>query len=165
MVSYLSYYFRHWSTTKHFLEKLSWVSRCTRYGKPTWPLTLNFGPLTWISIGIKLSLGTIYVPNCKLLRRSILELCVSQGVRDQHDLWPWTNNLYITRDEYGIKDYIHITFEASGANRNGSSILLGYLLHNARVYGHADTHTYRPTHQPTDKHVQSNIPFLIRKRV
>ena len=46
-----------------------------------------------------------------------------------------------------------------------SSNLLGYLLHNARVYGHADIHTYRPTYQPTDKNVQSNMPSFFRKRV
>ena len=40
---------------------------------------------------------------------------------------------------------------------NRSSNLLGYLLHNARVYGYADIHTDRPTYQPTDKNVQSNM--------
>ena len=45
---------------------------------------------------------------------------------------------------------------------NRSSNLLGYLLHNARVYGHADINTYRPTYQATDKNVQSNMPFFER---
>ena len=53
MFSYLLYYFRHWSTIKYFLDKPSWVIRCTRYRRLTWPLILNSDPLTWISIGIK----------------------------------------------------------------------------------------------------------------
>ena len=46
---------------------------------------------------------------------------------------------------------------------NRSSNLLGYHLHNARVYGHADIHTYRPTYQDTDKNVQSNMPSFFER--
>ena len=79
MFSYILYYFRHWSTIKYFLEKSSWVIRCTRYRWPTWPLILNSDPMTWISIGIKLSPRTI----CTRFEASEtmnFELSVSQGV-------------------------------------------------------------------------------------
>ena len=70
--------------TKH-----CWVIRCTRYGQSIWPLTLTFDLLTWISIGIMYSSRTIYLPRLKLVGQSIVELSVAQGIRDQHDLWPW----------------------------------------------------------------------------
>ena len=41
--------------TKH-----CWVISCIRYGRWTWPLTLTFDLLTWISIGIFYSSRTIY---------------------------------------------------------------------------------------------------------
>ena len=68
--------------TKH-----CWVISCTRYGQSIWPLTLDL--LTWISIGIIYLSWTIYLPSLKLVGQSIVELSVAQGIRDQHDLWPW----------------------------------------------------------------------------
>ena len=67
----------------------SWVIRCTRFGRLTWPLTLTFDLLTWISIGIILSSRTIYQPSLKLLGQSVLELSVAQSEVNWHDLWPW----------------------------------------------------------------------------
>ena len=43
---------------------------------------------------------------------------------------------------------------------NRSSNLLGYLSHNARVYGYADIHTYRPTYR---QNVQSNMPSFFKR--
>ena len=59
--------------------KHSWVIRCTRFGRLTWPLTLTFDLLTWLSIGIIYSSRTIYLPSLKLLGQSVLELSVAQG--------------------------------------------------------------------------------------
>ena len=69
--------------------KRSWVIRCTRFGRLTWPLTLTFDLLTWLSIGIIYSSRTIYLPSLKLLGQSVVELSVAQGLEDWHDLWPW----------------------------------------------------------------------------
>ena len=91
MFSYLLYYFRHWSTIKYFLDKPFWVIRCTRYWRPTWPLILNFGQLTWISIGITLLPRTIYVPGLKLPRQRILEIYPFRNVWDTN----MTFDLYI----------------------------------------------------------------------
>ena len=49
---------------------------------------LTFDLLTWLSIGIIYSSGTIYLPSLKLLEQSVVELSVAQGLRDWHDLWP-----------------------------------------------------------------------------
>ena len=69
--------------------KRCWVIHCTRFGRLTWPLTLTFDLLTWLSIGIIYSSRTIYLPSLKLLGQSVVELSVAQGLRDWHDLWPW----------------------------------------------------------------------------
>ena len=69
--------------------KRCWVIRCTRFGRLTWPLTLTFDLLTWLSIGIIYSSRTIYLPSLKLVGQSVVELSVAQGLRDWHDLWPW----------------------------------------------------------------------------
>ena len=69
--------------------KHSWAISCTKYGRPTWPLTLTSDLRTWISIGIIYSSRTIYLPSLKLLGKSALELSVAQGMGDQHDFWPW----------------------------------------------------------------------------
>ena len=93
--------------------KRCWVIRCTRFGRLTWPLTLTFDLLTWLSIGIINSSRTIYLPSLKLLGQSVVELSVAQGLRDWHDLWP--TDLAINRDHLLIKDYLPTKFEASGA--------------------------------------------------
>ena len=67
--------------------KRSWVISCTRWSRLAWPLTLDL--LSWLSIGIIYSPRTIYLPSLKLLRQSVPELSVAQGLRDWHDLWPW----------------------------------------------------------------------------
>ena len=59
--------------------KCSWVNSWTRCGRLTWPLTLIFHQLTWISIRIIKSSWTIYLPSLKLLGQSALELSVAQG--------------------------------------------------------------------------------------
>ena len=59
--------------------KHSWVISCIRYGQSTWPLTLTFDLLTWISIGIIYLSRNIYLPSLKLLGQSVLELSVAQG--------------------------------------------------------------------------------------
>ena len=69
--------------------KRSRVIRCTRFERLTWPLTLTFDLLTWLSIGIIYSSRTIYLPSLKLLGQSVVELSVAQGLEDWHDLWPW----------------------------------------------------------------------------
>ena len=69
--------------------KRCWVIHCTRFGRLTWPLTLTFDLLTWLSMGIIYSSRTIYLPSLKLLGQSVVELFVAQGLRDWHDLWPW----------------------------------------------------------------------------
>ena len=71
-----------------FGAKRWWVICCTRFGRLTWPLTLTFDLLTWLSIGIIYSSRTIYLPSLKLPGQSVVELSVAQGLRDWHDLWP-----------------------------------------------------------------------------
>ena len=95
--------------------KRSRVIRCTRFERLTWPLTLTFDLLTWLSIGIIYSSRTIYLPSLKLLGQSVVELSVAQGLEYWHDLWP--TNLTINRDHLLIKDYLPTKFEASGAKR------------------------------------------------
>ena len=48
-------------------SKRCWVIRCTRFGRLTWPLTLTFDLLAWLSIGIIYSSRTIYLPSLKFL--------------------------------------------------------------------------------------------------
>ena len=67
--------------------KRCWVIHCTRFGRLTWPLTLTFGLLTWLSIGIIYSSRTIYLPSLKLVGQSVVELSVTQGLRLT---WPLT---------------------------------------------------------------------------
>ena len=79
---------------------------------------LTFDLLTWIAIGTY-SCRTIYlVPSLKLLKQSVLELSVAQGLGDWYDLWPWPTDLNINRDHLLIKDYLPTKFEASGAKRS-----------------------------------------------
>ena len=96
--------------------KRSWVIRCTRFGRLTWPLTLTFDLLTWIWIGIIYSSRTIYLLSLELLVQSVLELSVAQGLGDWHDLWP--TDLNMNRDHLLIKDYLPTKFGASGAKRS-----------------------------------------------
>ena len=65
--------------------KHSGVIRCTSFWRLTWPLTLTFDLLTWISIGIIYSSRTIYLPSLKLLGQSVFELSVAQGESIQTD--------------------------------------------------------------------------------
>ena len=74
------------------------------------------------------------------------------------DLMTWISR---SRDQYRINDYQPTTFEASGANH--SSNRLCYRLHDDRIYGHADIHTYTPTYQPTHKNVPSKMPFFFER--
>ena len=60
-------------------RKHCWVISCRRYGRSTWPLTLTFDLLTWISIGITYSSKAIYLSSLKLMGQSVLELRVTQG--------------------------------------------------------------------------------------
>ena len=69
--------------------KHCWVIRCTRFERLTWPLTLTFDLLTWLSIGIIYSSRTIYLSSLKLVGQSVVELSVAQGLEDWHDLWTW----------------------------------------------------------------------------
>ena len=95
----------------------SWVICCTRCGRLTWPLTLMFDLLTWISIGIIYSPRTIYLLSLKLLGQSVVELSVAQGVGDRLDLDVRPTDLNINRDHLLIKDYLPTKFEASGVKR------------------------------------------------
>ena len=99
--------------------KRCWVIRCTKFGRLTWPLTLTFDLLTWLSIGIIYSSRTIYLLSLKLLGQSVLELSVTQGLTDWHDLWPWPLTYWpdYQWDHLLIKDYLPTKFEASGAKR------------------------------------------------
>ena len=81
-------------------------------------MTLTFGLLTWISIGVIYSSRTIYLPSLKLLGQSVLELSVAQGEVDWHDLWPWPTDLTIKRDHLLIKDYLPTKFEVSWGKRS-----------------------------------------------
>ena len=69
--------------------KRCWVIGCTRFGRLTWPLTLTFDLLTWMSIGIIYSSRTIYLPSFKLAGQTVVDLSVAKGLEDWHDLWPW----------------------------------------------------------------------------
>ena len=118
--------------------KRCWVIRCTRFERLTWPLTLTFDLLTWLSIGIIYSSRTIYLPSVKLLGQSVVELSVAQGLRDLHDLDLWPTDLTINRDHLLTKDYLPTKFEASGAKRSG-------VISCTRL-------------RATDRHVQRNLP-------
>ena len=89
--------------------KRSWVIHCTRFERLTWPLTLTFDLLTWLSIGIIYSSRTIYLPSLKLQGQSVVEVSIVQGLEDWHDLWPWP--LTYWPDHLLIKDY-HSTYLA-----------------------------------------------------
>ena len=56
----------------------SWIICCTRYYRPTFPLTLTFNLLTWISIGI------IYLPYLKLLDKAFLSFSLQKVKGDRH---------------------------------------------------------------------------------
>ena len=102
--------------------KNCWVISCTRYKISTWrPLTLTFDSLTWIYIGTDYSSRTIYLPSLKLMKQSVPELSVAQGIGNQHDLW--STDLKINRDHLLILDYLPIKFEAY------NKVLLSYQLY------------------------------------
>ena len=125
--------------------KRCWVIRCTRFERLTWPLTLTFDLLTWLSIGVIYSSRTFYLRSLKLVGQSVVELSVAQGLEDWHDLWP--TDLTINRDHLLIKDYLLTKFEASGAKHSG-------VISCTRL---------RAIDIPTDRHVQRNIPLLLRR--
>ena len=113
IMDYLPYKFEA-SRAKH-----SWVISYTRCGRPTWPLTLTFNLLTWLSIGIIYSSRTIYLPSLKLLGQRILSYQLHK-VRETNkifdlDVWPTQQN--INMDHLHIKDYLPTKFEVSGAKR------------------------------------------------
>ena len=56
---------------------------------------MTFDLLTWI--GIMYSSRTIYLPSLELVRQSILELFVAQGLGDCHDPWPKYLNIYSSK--------------------------------------------------------------------
>ena len=122
--------------------KRCWVIRCTRFERLTWPLTLTFDLLTWLSIGIIYSPRTIYLPSLKLLGQSVVELSVAQGLRDWHDLWPWPLT-YWTWLSVGIiySPRLSTKFEASGAKRSG--VISCTRLRATDIP--TDRHTDRPT--------------------
>ena len=119
--------------------KRCWIIRCTRFERLTWPLTLTFDLLTWLSIGIIYSSRTIYLPSLKHLGQSVVELSVAQGLRDWHDLWP--TDLTINTDNLLTKDYLPTKFEASGAKRSG--VISCTRLRATDIP--TDRHTDRPT--------------------
>ena len=160
MFSYLLFYFRHWSTIKYFLDKPSWVIRWTSYN--AWETKMTFDLKLW-PINLNINRHQIITEDYLYQIWSFWDHeFLSYPFRKVWD----TNitfdlDLNITRDQHCNKDYLPTTFKASEANR--SSILLVYLLHNARVYGQADIHTHRPTYQPTDKNVQSGMPSFFER--
>ena len=131
--------------------KRSWIISCTRWSRLTWPLTLTFDLLTWISIRIIYSSRTIYLPSLKLLGQSIFELSIAQGEEDWHDLWPWPTDLNINRDILLIKDYLPTKFEVPGAKRS-------WVISCTRL-----RETDIPTNRQTDARVQINMPLLLRR--
>ena len=99
--------------------KRCWVIRCTRLERLTWPLTLTFDLLTWLSIGIIYSthqgLSTYQVWSFwgKAFPSYPLHKVWETDMTFDLDLWP--TDLTIDRDHLLIKDYLHTKFEASGA--------------------------------------------------
>ena len=126
--------------------KLSWLIGCTRCRRLTWPLTFTFDLLTWKSIGIIYSSRTIYLPSLKLLRHSVLELSVAQGVGYQHALWPLT---WISIGNISSSSTIYLP----SLKLLGQSLLE---LSVAQGYG-------KPTFRPTNWKVQSNMPLLFQR--
>ena len=59
-----------------------------------------------------------YLPSLKLLRQSVFELSVAQGMGDQHDLDLWPTYLKINRDHLVILDYLPTKFEAFEAKHS-----------------------------------------------
>ena len=112
MMDYIPTKFEAWGA------KRTWVISCTRWSRLTWPLTLTFDLLTWISIGAIYSSRTIFLPSLKLLGQSVLELSIAQGEVDLHDLDLGPTDLNINRDHLLIKDYLPTKFEACGAKRS-----------------------------------------------
>ena len=144
--------------------KRSWVIRCTRFERLTWPLTLTFDLRTWLSIGIIYLSRAIYLPSLKLLGQSVVELSVAQGLRDWHDLWPWPLT-YWPDYQYGSS-----THQGLSTNQVWSfwgKAFWSYQLHKVKGYRHTDRPTYRPTdipkYRPTDRHVQRNTPLLLQR--
>ena len=69
------------------------------------------------------------------------------------DLDLWSTDLNNHRDHLHIKDYLPTMFEASGAKHSWDI--------SCTKLRDTDTLTYRLTHRPTDRHVQSNMPLLL----
>ena len=134
--------------------KCSWVISCTRCGRLTWPVTLTFDVLTWISIGIINSSRTIYLPNLKLVGQSIVELSVAQSEGDWYDLWPTDLNIY--RDHLLIKDYVPIMFEASG-------IMCSWVI-SCTILRETDIPTDRQTDGLTDRQTCATHNALLFQR-
>ena len=128
-----------------FWTKRSWIIRCTRFGRLTWLLTLTFDQLTWISIGIIYWLRTIYLPSLKPLGQSVLELSVTQGLEDWHDLWPWPFTYWL---ECQKESSSHQGLSTYQVWRFWGKTFLSYQLHKVKGYRHTDRPTYRPTCAP-----------------
>ena len=88
----------------------SWVISCTSYGQSTWPLTLTFDLLTWISIGIIYSSRTIYrtYQVWSFWGRTFLSYQLHKlwTINMTFDLDLWPTDLNINRDHLLIKDYL-----------------------------------------------------------
>ena len=101
---------------------------------------------------------------------SVLELSNAQAVGDQHDLWPWPLTYW---PEYQKGS----SFEASGAKRFWGKAFLSYQLQKLWEtnmtfdlelltwisIGITKVKGYRHTDRPTYQHVQSNMPFFIKR--
>ena len=129
--------------------KCSRVIRCTRFERLIWPLTLTFYLLTWLSIGIINSSRTINLPSLKLLGKALLSYQLHKvwetDMTFDLDLWP--TDLTINRDHLLTKDYLPTKFEASGA----------------KCFGVISCTSLMATDRPTDRHVQRNMPLLLRR--
>ena len=72
---------------------------------------------TYEKIGLTFDLD-LSPTDLKLLWQTILDLPVTQGVGDQHDLWPWPTDLNINRDHLLLIDYLPSKFEVYGTKRS-----------------------------------------------
>ena len=136
--------------------KHCWVICCTRFGRLTWPLTLTFDLLTWLSIGIIKD----YLP-IKFEASGAKHCWVISCTRFERLTWPLTLIFdLLTWLSIGIIYSPRTTYEVWSF---WGKAFWSYQLHKVKGYRHTDRPTYRPTDRHTDRHVQRNMPLLLRR--
>ena len=139
----------------------SWFISCTRYGQSTWPLTLTFDLLTWISIGI-IYLSSTYLGPTKYEACRTTHCWVISCTRYRRSTWPLTLTLAYW-PEYREGSSTHQGLSTYQVWHFWGKVFLSYQFHKVKGDQHKIWLMAGPTDRQTDRHVQRNMPSFFKR--